>query len=212
MFVPVKDKLDKLVALTPDDQEKLSHYKSIVPAMIANCHKAHQTIPGYESCKPEIEAFKWFDGINIPIHGYIDLKGDKVIIEDKCRMPRRGMVKKDGTRSWFPGKLPDKPSPYNLLQVDFYWSVFEVPVYLCYVNEKEFRVYHADNCDELKPENIKKRIPRIIQRAKVRQNLMKISNDPNILKDYIQPDFTHMFWNSDANEDYLNNAKKFWGY
>ena len=27
MFVPVKDKLDKLVALTPDDQEKLSHYK-----------------------------------------------------------------------------------------------------------------------------------------------------------------------------------------
>jgi len=94
MFVPVKDKLDKLVALTPDDQEKLSHYKSIVPAMIANCHKAHQTIPGYESCKPEIEAFKWFDGINIPVHGYIDLKGDKVIIEDKCKMPRRGIVKK----------------------------------------------------------------------------------------------------------------------
>jgi len=67
-----------------------------VPLMIANCHKAHQTIPGYESCKPEIEAFKWFDGINIPVHGYIDLKGDKVIIEDKCKMPRRGMVKKDG--------------------------------------------------------------------------------------------------------------------
>jgi hypothetical protein len=43
MFVPVKDKLDKLVALTPDDQEKLSYYKSIVPLMIANCHKAHQT-------------------------------------------------------------------------------------------------------------------------------------------------------------------------
>ena len=180
--------------------------------MIANCHKAHQSIPGWESCKPEIEAFKWFDGINIPVHGYIDLKGDKVIIEDKCKMPRRGMVKKDGTRSWFPGKLPDKPSPYNLLQVDFYWSVFEVPVYLCYVNEKEFRVYHADNCDELKPENIKKRIPRIIQRAKVRQNLMKISNDPNILKDYIQPDFTHMFWNNEADENYLQNAKKFWGY
>ena len=121
------------------------------------------------------------------------------------------LLRKDGTRSWFAGKLPDRPSPYNLLQVDFYWSVFEVPVYLCYVNEKEFRVYHAGNCDELKPENIKKRIPRIIQRAKVRQNLMKISNDPNVLKDYIQPDFTHMFWNNDANEDYLNNAKKVLG-
>jgi len=41
---------------------------------------------------------------------------------------------------------------------------------------------------------------------------MKISNDPNVLKDYIQPDFTHMFWNNDADENYLNNAKKFWGY
>jgi hypothetical protein len=70
-----------------------------------------------------------------------------------------------------------------------------------------------DNCDELKPENIKKRIPRIIQRAKVKQNLMKISNDPNVLKDYIQPDFTHMFWNNDARRKIIyNNAKKFWGY
>ena len=44
--------------------------------MIANGHKAHQTISGYDKCKPEIEAFRWFDGINIPIHGYCDLKGD----------------------------------------------------------------------------------------------------------------------------------------
>ena len=36
MFVPVQEKLDKLVALTPDDQEKLSHYKSIVPAIVSN--------------------------------------------------------------------------------------------------------------------------------------------------------------------------------
>ena len=99
MFVPVKDKLDKLVALTPDDQEKLSHYKSIVPAMITNCHKAHQTIPGYESCKPEIEAFKWFDGINIPVHGYIDLKGDKVIVFKKKR--RKGYQKSNGHRQQF---------------------------------------------------------------------------------------------------------------
>ena len=62
--------------------------------------------------------------INIPVHGYIDLKGDKVIIEDKCKFPRKGKIKKNGTRSWFTSKLPeDKPEPFNLLQVDFYWSV-----------------------------------------------------------------------------------------
>ncbi len=62
--------------------------------MIANGHAAHQTIPGFDTCKPEIEAFRWFDGINIPVHGYIDLKGDKVIIEDKCKFPRKGKIKK----------------------------------------------------------------------------------------------------------------------
>ncbi len=79
--------------------------------------------------------------------------------------------KKDGTRSWSSGKLPeDKPEPYNLLQVDFYWSVFQVPVYLCYINEKSYKVFSADNCDDLKPENIEKRIPKIIQRCKIRPN------------------------------------------
>ena len=65
MFVPVKDKLDKLVALTPDDQEKLSHYKSIVPAMIANCHKAHKKVFSAKDkgrqCVHTLKAFKEYN-------------------------------------------------------------------------------------------------------------------------------------------------------
>jgi hypothetical protein len=212
MFVPINEKLKKIVP-NLDQHEEFEYYKQILPKMIANGHAAHQSIPGYEDCKPEIEAFRWFDGINIPVHGYIDLKGDKLIIEDKCKFPRRGMVKKDGTRSWFPGKLPeDRPEPYNLLQVDFYWSVFKVPVYLCYINEKSYKVFSADNCDELKPENIEKRIPKIIQRCKIRQNLMQLSSDTKVVKDYIQPQFDHYFWKNDLEENYLSDAMKFWGY
>jgi len=210
MFVPLKEKLNRFI---PDIkiQEEFEYYKTILPKMIANGHAAHQSIPGYDTCKPEIEAFRWFDGINIPVHGYCDLKGDKLIIEDKCQFPRKGIIKKDGTRSWSTSKLPeDSPKNFHLLQVDFYYSVFKVPIYLCYINEKSYKVFHADNCAELKPENIEKRIPRIIQRCKVRQNLMKISSDPNVLKDYIQPQFDHMFWKNDLDEDYLRNAIKFW--
>ena len=79
MFIPVEEKLKKII---PDlnYRDEFEHYKSILPKMIANGHKAHQTISGYDKCKPEIEAFRWFDGINIPIHGYCDLKGDKWIV------------------------------------------------------------------------------------------------------------------------------------
>jgi len=71
--------------------------------------------------------------------------------------PRKGIVKKDGTRSWLTKKLPENsPEPFHLLQIDFYYSVFKVPVYLCYINEKSYKVFHAGNCEELKPENIEK--------------------------------------------------------
>jgi len=210
MFIPVREKLKKIVP-NLDQQEEYDYYCSILPNMIANGHAAHKSITGYETCKPEIEAFRWFDGINIPVHGYCDLKGDKLIIEDKCKFPKRGRVKKDGTRSWLTNKLPeDKPDSFHLLQIDFYYSVFQVPVYLCYINEESYKVFSADNCDELKPENIERRIPKIIQRCKVRQNLVSISSDPKVIKNYIQPQFDHYFWKNDLDEDYLKNAMRFW--
>ena len=106
--------------------------------------------------------------------------------------------------------MPETPDTKHLLQVDFYWSVFKVPVYLCYINEESFKVFHADNCDELKPENIEKRIPKIIQRCKVRQNLMQLSNDAKVIKNYIQPQFDHYFWRNDLDENYLQDAIKFY--
>lgn len=208
MFVPIEEKLKKIIP-NVDQHDEFEYYKQILPKMIANGHAAHQTIPGYKDCKPEIEAFRWFEGINIPVHGYCDLKG-KVIIEDKCKFPKRGRVKKDGTRSWLTNKLPETVEPYNFLQIDFYYSVFKLPVYICYINEESYKVFSADNCDDLKPENIEKRIPKIIQRCKIRQNLMKISTDPKVVKDYIQPQFDHYFWRNEMEEDYLTDAIKFY--
>ena len=209
MFVPIEEKLKKIVPAA-EYHDEFEHYKQILPSMIANGHAAHKTISGYENTKPEIEAFRWFDGINIPVHGYCDHKGE-IIIEDKCKFPRRGRVKKDGTRSWLTSKLPEnEPEPYNLLQVDFYYSVFKVPVYLCYINEETYKVFSADNCESLKPENIERRIPRIIQRCKIRQNLMRLGTDPKVIKDYIQPQFDHYFWNNELDPDYKLNAMKFY--
>lgn len=210
MFVPILDKIKKI---TPDPEyyDEFEHYCQILPKMIANGHAAHQTISGYKTTKPEIEAFRWFDGISIPVHGYVDLKGDNVIIEDKCKFPKRGRVKKDGTRSWLTQKLPEnEPEPYNLLQIDFYYSVFKVPVYLCYINEESYKVFHADNCESLRPENIERRIPKIIQRCKIRQNLMRLGTDPKVIKDYIQPQFDHYFWHNELDPEYKQKAMRFW--
>ena len=208
MFSPIREKLNTLI---PDAKEidAFNHFSTIVERMIVNGDAAHKTIPGYDKCKPEIETYKVFEGITIPVHGYADFKG-KIIIEDKCKFPRRGRVKKDGTRSWSTTKLPETIEPYHLMQTDFYHYATELPIYICYINEESFKVFSAENCELLTPKSIESRKKDFIQRCKVRQNLMKISNDVNVLKDYIQPDFENYFWRNDLDPTYLDNAKKFW--
>ena len=208
MFTPIREKLNTLI---PDAKEidAFNHFSTIVERMIVNGDAAHKTIPGYDKCKPEIETYKVFDGITIPVHGYADFKG-KIIIEDKCKFPRRGRVKKDGTRSWSTTKLPETIEPYHLMQTDFYHYATELPIYICYINEEGYKVFSAENCELLTPKSIESRKKDFIQRCKVRQNLMKISNDVNVLKDYIQPDFENYFWRNDLDPTYLDNAKKFW--
>ena len=208
MFTPIREKLNTLIP-NAKEIDAFNHFSTIVERMIVNGDAAHKTIPGYDKCKPEIETYKVFDGITIPVHGYADFKG-KIIIEDKCKFPRRGRVKKDGTRSWSTTKLPETIEPYHLMQTDFYHYATELPIYICYINEESFKVFSAENCELLTPKSIESRKKDFIQRCKVRQNLMKISNDVNVLKDYIQPDFENYFWRNDLDPTYLDNAKKFW--
>ena len=77
------------------------------------------------------------------------------------------------------------------------------------MSSKRFKKLPKDT-NKLKPENIEKRIPKIIQRCKVRQNLMQLSNDAKVIKNYIQPQFDHYFWRNDLDENYLQDAIKFY--
>ena len=207
-FVPVNEKLKRLIP-DPVELDAYNHFCTIIERMIINGHEAHKTIPDFDKCKPEIEAYKVFDGIQIPVHGYADLKG-KMVIEDKCKFPKQGRLKKDNTRSWLTVKLPDKPTSDHLLQTDFYHYATGLPIYICYINEETFKVFHAGNYDLLKPEAIMSRLPNFIQRCKVRQNLLSISNDAKVIKDYIQPDFENFKWKNELNPDYLINAMNYW--
>jgi len=210
-FIPVRDKLKKFVSFDRNQSEKFDYISTIVKDFIRNGHAAHMTIPGYDKTKPEIEAFMTLKGINIPIHGYLDHKG-AVIIEDKCMFPRRGRLKKDGTRSWNTARLPDEPPINHLIQVAIYHLSTNLPVYMCYINEKEFKVFHAENCEKLKPENLKKLEKIIYHKALVRQNLLKISHDVNVLKNYLQPDFDNFMWKNESDNSLLEDAKKLWEY
>ena len=107
MFVPVQDKLNELIP-DPIEIDSYNYFCEIAERMIVNGHEAHKTIPGYQDCKPEIETYKVFDGIEIPVHGYADFKG-KVIekgSDSKNKVPEATF--KDGLRDVH-GKLIENP-------------------------------------------------------------------------------------------------------
>ena len=70
-FVPVNEKLKRLIP-DPVEIDAYNHFCTIIERMIINGHEAHKTIPDFDKCKPEIEAYKVFDEIEIPVHGYAD--------------------------------------------------------------------------------------------------------------------------------------------
>jgi hypothetical protein len=39
---------------------------------------------------------------------------------------------------------------------------------------------------------------------------MTLGTDPKVIKDYIQPQFDHYFWNNELDPDYKLNAMRFW--
>ena len=49
----------------------------------------------------------------------------------------------------------------------------------------------------------------IEQNNSIPQNLLKISDQANVIKNFIQPDFTNFKWKNDLDENYLKNAIKF---
>jgi|TARA_B100000029_G_scaffold143304_2_gene138532 hypothetical protein len=215
MFTPVKDKIDKLLFLNQDQQEKKEHFSKVCKAMIQNLWNGLCEVPGFEKDKyeEEIEAYHGLPNVGIPTHGFIDLYG-KYVIETKTLWPRKGKIKQDGTRSWAtkPIPAPEKISIDHLSQVALYHVAKEKPVYLVYANDKTHVTYNADNCPPIRPENLKIILKQLTHKAQVMERLLNITTDPKELTKYIIPDFTHYKWQNETDNTLLERAKELWGY
>ena len=67
------------------------------------------------------------------------------------------------------------------------------------------------NCDELKADNLAKCLEEMRQKALVRQNLLKFSDDPKVLASIVDPDWDHAYqWKLD--DEYLQKARKLWEF
>ncbi len=146
--------------------------------------------------------------LDIPIIGYADLTTKSSVIEIKTKWAKAGAIKKDGTRGFSVPTLPKVPDAAHVRQVAFYRACTGLPPTIIYINARDWCAFTQGNCDELQPYNLDNHLNFLVQAAIVRQNLMKISNDPKVLAGYIQPAWNDFRWNIGG--EFLAEAKEIW--
>jgi len=194
-----------------EDNAKRIKFRGIIPQMIQN---GVDTLleNGFFAALPEEKITTRLDGINVDVIGYVDLVVPKTIFcEMKTKAPRKTKLLKDGSQGWSKGTLPKVPDKNHIMQLAIYQKALKITPSICYINEAEAVLFTPFNCEELKAENLAKCVEEMRQKALVRQNLLKLSDDPKVLASIVDPEWDHPYqWKLE--DEYLQKARELWQF
>jgi len=141
------------------------------------------------------------------IMGFVDLTGDRILVEIKTKWNPLGPPRKDGSRSFRKVKLPEQPDPSHVRQVAIYWAATGKMPTLVYITTQGAVTFSQDNCELLGAESLDYHFNQILHNAIVWENLLSISTDPHVLKYWIQPNWEDFRWRW-MPRNHLNQAKE----
>ena len=144
-------------------------------------------------------------GLQLEYSGKPDFNGQ---IELKTTWATYSKLMASGRRS---ASIPTQPQWSHLCQVAGYWARNRKPQALVYVNEKNYRVFTEENCEKLSEESLQNIWNFIVNKCRIRENLLQSSKSIQDLLGLIEPDFSHM-WAWDLHPDVLKEAKQQWGF
>ena len=146
----------------------------------------------------------------LPVTGRIDIENENAFVEFKTKHRKKNRPKKDGTSTY---SLPNINKGYigwsdHILQVATYYFACEEKKkpHLLVMNEEKYNIFTPDNCDDLKPENLKLYLNKMDRVAQERELIMERHAGKSTWVEEISPDFTHFFWKGMG--EHLDIAKK----
>ena len=150
------------------------------------------------------------EGIELNVGGYVDVVEFDYINEAKSKWPSP-FLKADGSYSERSQSLPKSPTASNVRQAAIYSRASNKPVRIIYASHKGYQVFDQTNCEYLQPQALNAAFETMRMSARARQNLLKISSDPQIISRYVIPNFSHYVWNN-VDEEIIAKVKEIWGY
>jgi len=189
------------------DEQKKERYIEDMGKMVANGVEAMAHFGDIDATKEQVLGYE-HPRLDIPIIGYADFSTSDYIIELKTKWARAGAIRKDGTRGFSVPTAPKKPDAAHVRQVAFYYAASGKLPSIVYISANDYVIFNSENCEELSVPSLQRGMEQLLMGAIVRQNLLKISNDPEVLAWYVQPDWNDFRWN--IGDDFLAEAKQLW--
>lgn len=156
---------------------------------------------------PELRISLQHPALSQEVMGFVDLTGEKILVELKTKWNPLGQPLKDGSRNFRKVKLPTRPDESHVRQVAIYWAATGKMPYLIYITTEGAVTFSHENCDLLTVKSLSHHFNQILHNAIVWENLLSISTDPQVLKYWVQPNWEDFRWRF-MPDDYLQQAKE----
>jgi len=150
-------------------------------------------------------------GIDVPIGGFVDVTAKDSIIEIKTQWSTAtGLFNKDGSLRLRKPSKTDTPQKSHLRQVATYSNAAEKPPILIVANAFEYTVFDDMNTEFMRKKQLKHAFETMRLSARARQNLLKISDDPKVLANFVPLNLMHFVW-KELDEEVLREIMDIWG-
>jgi len=218
----IQHKINSYVSIDIKDQMKFEFGIKFLKDICENHNKNINELPD-KKWKSEIEHIKWIDPINVPFRMYVDLTGDTYINDLKNKFPsvklsplKTKQTKENPNRigDWVCShpKIDQRAFTTDLMRIALYSHTTGLKPSLSYASATDRVLFTEDNCEQLKPENLKRSMQELIVYEIAWEKKLKAANGSiEELLWLCPPDFSELrkgsfWWNGVPKkfmEDYL---------
>ena len=221
----IKDKINSYISFDKKDQMKFEFGIKNLEA-IGNNHLENLKELPKQKWKTEAEHMKWIDPINVPFRMFIDLTGETHVNDIKNKFPtvkfsplKTKQTKDNPNRigDWVCShpRIDQRAFTSDLMQISLYSYTTGLKPSLSYASATDRILFTEDNCEELKPENLKMWLQELIAyEIAWEKKLIAANGSLEELMWLCVPDFSDIrkksFWYQGVPEEYIKGYLNFY--
>ena len=221
----IQDKINSYISFDKKDQMKFEFGIKNLEA-IGNNHLENLKELPKQKWKTEAEHMKWIDPINVPFRMFIDLTGETHVNDIKNKFPtvkfsplKTKQTKDNPNRigDWVCShpKIHPRAFTTDLMQIALYSYTTGLKASLSYASATDRILFTEDNCEELKPENLKMWLQELIAYEIAWEKKLKAADGSlEELMWLCVPDFSDIrkksFWYQGVPEEYIKGYLNFY--